>query len=89
MAAEAFIKATCEPTERSMPAVIITNVIAIATIRMGAAWRRMFSKFPKLKKTSVATEKNTMQMMKKKEMDKSCACYVKKSAIAEPSPRSV
>jgi hypothetical protein len=37
----------------------------------------------------VATEKNTMQMMKKKEMDKSCACSVKKSAIAEPSPRSV
>ena len=41
IAASALTSATVEPTERSMPPVVMTKVIATPTIRSGAAWRSM------------------------------------------------
>ena len=37
--------ASTEPTDRSMPPVVMTKVIAAATISSGADWRRMLSRF--------------------------------------------
>ena len=37
MAQTALISATCDPTDRSIPAVVMTMVMATATIRIGAA----------------------------------------------------
>jgi hypothetical protein len=37
IAVSALTRATVEPTERSMPPVVMTKVIAIATMKAGAA----------------------------------------------------
>lgn len=89
MAATALISATCDPTDRSMPAVMMTKVMATATTRIGAACRRMFSRLAEVRNTSVITAKNTTQSRKKPAIDSTCACSARKSAIAEPCPRSV
>jgi hypothetical protein len=89
IAATALTSATCEPTERSMPPVMMTKVMAMATIRMGAAWRTMFRMLPSVKKVSLPIEKKIMQARKKMAIDRTCACSPKKSATREPWPRSV
>ncbi len=44
---------TTEPTERSMPAVRITNVIPAARIAVNAFWRSTFDRFSAVKNASV------------------------------------
>ena len=52
IAQTALTSATWLPTERSMPAVVMTKVMATATIRIGAAWRITFSRLPVERKGS-------------------------------------
>ena len=54
MAATALTSATVMPTERSMPPVMMTKVIATATTRIGAAWRRILRMLPTVRKVRVA-----------------------------------
>ena len=58
IAASALTSATVEPTERSMPPVVMTSVMATATISIGALWRIRFRRLAWLRKASVATAKN-------------------------------
>ena len=54
VADSALTSASTEPTERSMPPVVMTKVIAAATISSGADWRRMLSRLGVVRKASVA-----------------------------------
>lgn len=47
-----------EPTEISMPPVMITIVMPTATMPFTATWRRMFKKVEAEKKPSATMEKN-------------------------------
>src|SRR3712207_4105346 len=60
MADSALTRARVEPTERSMPPVVMTRVIAVATIRVGALWRTMLSRLLCDRNPS-ATTANTAQ----------------------------
>ena len=40
IAARALTSARVEPTDKSIPPVVMTKVMATATIRMGALWRQ-------------------------------------------------
>ncbi len=68
IAVSAPINATVDPTERSMPPVVITKVMAAATISRGALWRRMFSTLLFEVKPSVATPKYRQTQTKKAAM---------------------
>ena len=68
IAASALTSASTEPTERSMPAVVMTKVIATATIISGAIWRRMLSRFTGVRKVSVMSEKTATITTKKTAM---------------------
>ena len=57
IAASALTSASTEPTERSMPPVVMTKVIATATIISGAIWRKMLSRLVSVRKVSVISEK--------------------------------
>ena len=59
IAASALTSARIEPTDRSMPPVVMTKVIATATIMSGAIWRRMLRKFGWVRNVSVTSEKIT------------------------------
>ncbi len=89
IAATALINATCEPTERSMPPVMMTSVIATATTRMGAAWRTTLRILPSVRNVSVVAEKKTRQARKNAVIDSTCACSERKSATGDPAARSV
>ena len=47
MAASALISATVEPTDRSMPPVVMTKVMAMATISSGEDWRSRLRRLPR------------------------------------------
>ena len=50
---------TTEPTERSMPAVRMTNVIPAARMAVNAFWRSTFDRFAGVKNESVASARTT------------------------------
>ena len=68
IAASALTSASTEPTERSMPAVVMTKVIATATIISGAIWRKMLRRFACVRNVSVTREKTTTMTTKKTAM---------------------
>ncbi len=59
MAQSALVSARTDPTERSMPPVVMTSVMAVATISSGADWRRMLRILSSDRKASVVTENST------------------------------
>ena len=61
--------ASTEPTERSMPPVVMTKVIAAATISSGADCRRMFKRLGDVRKAAVATEKMMQTTTKNSAID--------------------
>jgi hypothetical protein len=71
-----------------MPAVVITSVIATATISTGAACRTMFRRLPAVRKVGVRTLNSSMQARKNTAMDRTCAFSATKSARGEPFARS-
>ena len=64
IAASALTSASTEPTERSIPAVVMTKVIATATIISGAICRRMLRRLTSVRKVSVISEKVTTMTTK-------------------------
>ena len=88
-AASALTIATVDPTERSIPPVVITKVIATATIRIGADWRSMFNRLPAEKNATLVREKNRTQTRKNAAIDRTCAFCPRKSARLEASGRQV
>ena len=88
MAQSALTSARIEPTDRSMPPVVITSVMAAATISSGADWRRMFRMLPSVRKSSVVAENSTTT--KRKNSGDGADAAVGKKAIpqsARPQPR--
>ena len=69
IAASALTSARTEPTERSMPPVVMTKVIAAATIISGAIWRMMLRRLvgqkgvgdERKQKTATTTKKTAMR----------------------------
>ena len=88
-AAAALTRAMIEPTERSMPPVVITKVMATATMSVGDAWRRRLSRLPVEKKTGLIAPKNRQQPSRKAAIDRTWACVCRKSESFEPCWRSV
>ncbi len=64
IAASALTSASTEPTERSIPAVVITKVIATATIISGALCRRMLRILISVRKVLVISENVTVITIK-------------------------
>jgi hypothetical protein len=56
MAMMVLVRPTTAPTERSMPAVMMTKVCPTAMIDHIESWRSRFSKLPKVAKLSVETD---------------------------------
>ncbi len=80
IAATAFTSASTEPTERSMPPVVMTKVIAMAVISSGALCRRRFRMFVSERKASVPSPKPTVIRTKKPAMLRTGACAASMSA---------
>ena len=78
-----------EPTERSMPPVVMTKVIATATINVGAAWRSRLSRLPVEMNTSLSEVNSTQQAMRNAAMESTWACVCRKSLSLEPCPLSL
>ena len=66
IAASALTSASTEPTDRSMPAVVMTKVMATATIISGAICRRMLRRLASVKNVLVSSEKTTTITTKKR-----------------------
>src|SRR5688572_11387864 len=81
IAASALISATVDPTDRSMPPVVMTRVIATATIIIGAAWRSTLRMLPVVRKASVITENKTNIASRRPPILKTCAFAATKSLI--------
>src|SRR4051812_46689363 len=88
IAAKAFTRATVDPTDRSMPPVVITNVIATATISMGADWRSRFKRLPGVRNASVVAEKKTQHARKNAAIESTWALAIRKSDEREPCGRT-
>ncbi len=59
IASAAAVSPTIEPTDRSMLPVVITKVIATATITVGATWRATLTRLLVVRKASVWRLKKT------------------------------
>ena len=57
IADKALTIASVEPTDRSMPPVVMTRVIATAAISVGALWRSTLSMLACVRKLSVVSAK--------------------------------
>ncbi len=68
IAASAFTSASTEPTDRSIPAVVITKVIATATIMSGAVCRKILRRLVWVRNVSVMSENVTAITTKKTAM---------------------
>ena len=88
-AASALTSATVEPTERSMPPVVMTRVMATATISIGALWRMRFNRLTWVRKASVATAKNRQTRTKNAAMLRTGAWAARKSCQGRPCGRAV
>jgi len=60
IAASAFTSASIEPTDRSIPAVVITKVMATATIMSGALCRKTLRRLVWVRNVSVISENVTV-----------------------------
>ena len=86
-ATAALTSATVEPTDRSMPPVVITKVIATATIRSGEDWRNRFSRLISLMNASVCVANSTTITEKNAAILRTWACLPKKSWWRAPLGR--
>src|SRR5919112_4602429 len=81
-AKEAAVNPTMEPTERSIAPVVMTKVIAIATMTVGATWRNTFTRLLAVKKASAWTLKKMKSTPKTTLIDRTPKCRAMKSPRA-------
>jgi len=72
-ATKALVSATVDPTDRSMPPVVITKVMATATISIGAACRSRLSRLPSLRNASVPSPNSAQASSRNSAMDRTWA----------------
>ena len=88
MAVLAFTNAIIEPIDRSMPPLVMTNVIAIATIMSGADCLKTLSRFPAVRKTLLVMVKMMQQAQQEAAMESTWAFRVNQSTSGEYRGRS-